>query len=39
VLGVDLLDAAAQLERLLGVDLDVGRLALEPAAGLVEQDA
>ena len=38
VLGVDLLDAPAQLERLLRVDLDVGRLALEAAAGLVDED-
>ena len=39
VLDVDLLDAAAQLERLAGVDLDVGRLALVAAAGLVDEDA
>ena len=38
VLGVDLLDPPAQLERLLRVDLDVGRLALEAAAGLVDED-
>ena len=33
VVGVDLVDALAQLEDLAGVDLDVGRLALEAADG------
>ena len=31
VLGVDLVDAGAQRQHLAGVDLDIGRLALEPA--------
>ena len=39
VLGVDRLDALAQLQDLAGVDLDVSRLALEPAARLVDEDA
>src|SRR5215203_795782 len=39
VVRVDLLDPAAQLERFLRVDLDVARLALEPAARLVDEDA
>ncbi len=38
VLGEDLVQAGAQRERLAGVDLDVGRLALEAAAGLVDED-
>ena len=37
--GVDLLRAAAQLEDLAGVDLDVRALALEARAGLVDEDA
>jgi hypothetical protein len=37
--GVDLVDARARLEDLLGVDLDVRRLALEPGGrGLVDQE-
>ena len=39
VVRVDLVDVPAQLERLARVDLDVGRLALEAARGLVDQDA
>ena len=38
-LRVDLVDVAAQLEDLACVDLDVGRLALKAAGGLVDQDA
>ena len=38
VLGIDLVDARAQRQHLPGVDLDVARLALEPAGGLVDQD-
>jgi len=36
---VDLLGAAAQLEHLAGVDLDIGGLALESRRGLVDQQA
>ena len=39
VLGVDLLHPPAQDDRLLGVDLDVGRLALVAAVRLVDEDA
>src|SRR5919202_1983352 len=38
VLGVDLVDALARLEDLVGVDLDVGRLALEARRRLVDED-
>ena len=38
VLGVDLFQAALQADDLAGLDLDVGRLALEPAGHLVDQD-
>ena len=36
--GIDLVDLLAQRERLAGVDLDVARLPLEAARGLVDQD-
>src|SRR5581483_12019786 len=39
VLGVDLVDPAADVEDLAGVDLDVGRLTLEPGRWLMDQDA
>jgi hypothetical protein len=39
VAGVYLVNAPAQLEDLACVDLDVGRLALEAAARLVDQDS
>src|SRR6185503_15868312 len=39
VLGEDLVQAAAQVEDFLGVDFDVGGLALEPAHRLVDHDA
>src|ERR671928_240234 len=39
VLGIDLLEPAPQRQRLLGVDGDVGRLALELRARLVDEDA
>src|SRR5947209_19984605 len=38
VLGVDLIDPPADVEDLLGVDRDVGGLALEAGRGLVDED-
>ena len=38
VLGDDLVEAAADVDDLFGVDLDVGRLALEAGGDLVDQD-
>ena len=38
VLGVQLIDASAQRQNLLGVDLDIGRLPLVAPRGLVDQD-
>src|SRR3954452_22052925 len=38
VVRIDLVDALARLEDLLGVDLDVRRLALEAGARLVDED-
>jgi hypothetical protein len=37
VVGVELVEPGAQRERLAGMDLDVGALALEAAAGLVDE--
>src|SRR6185503_16435515 len=38
VMRIDLVDAAPQGEDLSGMDVDVGRLALEAAGGLVDED-
>src|SRR6478672_12418570 len=38
VMRIDLVDAPPQGEDLSGVDVDVGRLALEAAGGLVDED-
>jgi len=38
VLGEDLVEAAADVDDLLGVDLDVGRLAFEARGHLVNED-
>ena len=38
VLGIDLVDSGPQRQYLAGVDLDIGRLPLEAAGRLVDQD-